>query len=349
MRILIIKLGALGDLAFARPALRYLAESLKKAEIDWLASEELSPYLKNESGIKNLVTVSGKKIYKGNFWSRSAQVLSVRQRLSSRYDLILLFHRDPKFLSFVLGKGPIVMPIRNPVKWVIPSVYPVVCKPFSLHETLNLKKVTDFGIHLLDPQLTLAQESFWSLPPNLSRGQNSSRKMVGLHLGGGQNIGNDFQLKRWPYMKELIAFILTRTDLSIRLFGSQEELAESTQALSGLSVELSKRVENSIGKTTLENLQSQIFECAVFVGPDSGPLHIADALGVPSLGLFGPTSPISWGLRGPMSKSVFIDGLKCRPCYKDDGIFPPCNNSHKCMQDLSVQNVFEALRSILSR
>src|SRR5690606_24027962 len=84
----------------------------------------------------------------------------------------------------------------------------------------------------------------------------------------------------------------------------------------------------------------------LFIGPDSGPLHLFDQASVSCIGLYGPTSPVSWGLIGPQSV-VVTQNLPCSPCYKDDGNFPACPYGNRCMQEISVEQVLGQISLLL--
>lgn len=86
--------------------------------------------------------------------------------------------------------------------------------------------------------------------------------------------------------------------------------------------------------------------CAsVAVSNNSGLLHVAAALGTPSIGIFGPTSPLLWAPLNPLAATIETKSdLACRPCHK-----PVCRlNHHRCMRDIGVEEVFGATISALS-
>jgi len=88
-----------------------------------------------------------------------------------------------------------------------------------------------------------------------------------------------------------------------------------------------------------------ISKAKLVVGIDSGPIHMGGGLRVPVIGIYGPTSMVSWGLLGPKSKMLYKTEV-CAPCYKDDGNFPECKFDHKCMNELSCDEVFKAIEAI---
>ena len=84
---------------------------------------------------------------------------------------------------------------------------------------------------------------------------------------------------------------------------------------------------------------------AAAVSNDSGLLHIAAALGTPSIGIFGPTSPWHWAPLNPLAATIETTGeLPCRPCHK-----PVCRLvHHRCMRDIAPEQVLAAARRALA-
>jgi len=83
---------------------------------------------------------------------------------------------------------------------------------------------------------------------------------------------------------------------------------------------------------------------ALFVTNDSGPLHIAAALGLPTLSLFGPETPVLYGPKGG-NPLIFYKGLYCSPCLSVfNAKTAPCSGQNICMQSISAGKVLEAMR-----
>jgi heptosyltransferase II len=100
---------------------------------------------------------------------------------------------------------------------------------------------------------------------------------------------------------------------------------------------------------TGEDLREAVLALAaasVAISNDSGLLHVAAALGTPSIGVFGPTSPWHWAPLNPLADTIEIEApLDCRPCHK-----PTCRmGHHRCMNDIGPDRVLLAARRALSR
>jgi heptosyltransferase-2 len=96
------------------------------------------------------------------------------------------------------------------------------------------------------------------------------------------------------------------------------------------------------GKTSLRELAALIAECDVFVTNDSGPMHMASALYVPVVAIFGSTNPVTTGPFGERHK-IITRSMPCSPCLERE-----CPEGHvRCMTEVSADKVFEAVENIL--
>lgn len=348
LRFLIVKIGALGDLFFALPAVSYLRQHFPDCTIDWLTSESFAPLLRGHPEIATVYTLNEKELFTGSIFDKVNAVSTLRSRLNQKFDHIFLLHRSKGYLAAFYGKGPISMVSRSEDDFTLGGVQFVSCPPLVRHESLNIKQVLESGIRRLDPKIE--RSLHWQAELGYLRKQNHApSQVIGLHIGGGKNVANEFILKKWPYFGQLIPRLLEKTTYEIKVVGSADEASEALQILETIPHHLKSRVQNLVGKTDLVSLASEISTCSIFVGPDSGPLHIADMMDIASVGIYGPTSPISWGLLKASSSRLFVDPLICRPCYKDDGDFPACWNYHKCMKDLSPLTVSLAVEDLVHR
>jgi len=120
----------------------------------------------------------------------------------------------------------------------------------------------------------------------------------------------------------------------------------------GLADEVLKAVEggggrwravNACGRLTLRQSAEVIRRAAVLVTNDSAPLHFAQAVGTPTVAIFGSTVPaFGFGPRGPRDRVVQRDGLSCRPCSAHGPPSCPLGH-HLCMKSLSVEDVLLAI------
>jgi heptosyltransferase-2 len=98
---------------------------------------------------------------------------------------------------------------------------------------------------------------------------------------------------------------------------------------------------NLCGKTTLRQAVSIIDRCHLFVTNDSGLMHVAGALNIPLVAIFGSTNPVTTAPCGSKSHIVRVP-MDCSPCLK-----PSCPEDHRCMTEISVDQVYGVARAIL--
>jgi ADP-heptose:LPS heptosyltransferase len=96
--------------------------------------------------------------------------------------------------------------------------------------------------------------------------------------------------------------------------------------------------------TTLRQLGALLTRCSIVVTNDSGPLHIAAAVGTPVLGIYGPTDPLLQGPYGDNHVVVRNEGLECLGCN-----LTSCPIGHPCMLGLGVETVLQGVRQLLAK
>jgi len=160
--------------------------------------------------------------------------------------------------------------------------------------------------------------------------------------GGGRNPRDTVPEKRWYSDRyAVIADRLSSAGFNIVLLGGigDAEVSEKTQNLCG------RNVLNMTGRTTWGQTAAILDRCSGFLGADSGAAHLAAARGIPSVVLFGPSSP----------ETLFADGLinpvrgnvDCAPCYSNS-LFPGCKHERAiCMEAIETEEVWSAIRSMI--
>jgi lipopolysaccharide heptosyltransferase II len=145
------------------------------------------------------------------------------------------------------------------------------------------------------------------------------------------------EAKRWP--AERFGQLASRLPWpSVVISGGGDALlAEEVVAASN------GRALSLAGKTTLREVTAVIRQARAFISNDTGPMHIAAALGVPVFAVFGPTSAARTGPYGP-EHTVITAGLSCSPCFRRK----KCSH-WTCMEDVSVERVMSAIEARFGR
>jgi len=164
---------------------------------------------------------------------------------------------------------------------------------------------------------------------SLAAGCTGSRPLVGLHLGAA--FGSS---KLWPPLSYAeLARDLSERGLEPLLIGSAEDIAvkEAVTARAG------QPIASSVGRDRPEMLPRLLARLACLVSGDTGIAHLAAAVGVPTVTLFGPTDPRLSAPRGHASRSL-AGSAPCAPCF-----LPRCPIDHVCMRAISVASVAHAV------
>jgi heptosyltransferase-2 len=145
--------------------------------------------------------------------------------------------------------------------------------------------------------------------------------------------------KRWlpERFAEAANRIAGELGASVAIFGSKDE-RELCDAVAGA---IHTKVKNFAGETSLAEFIDMAAACRVYLTNDSGAMHIASALGVPTVAVFGATDDVATGPTGPLAR-VIREAVECSPC-----LLRECPIDHRCMSRVSASRVAEAALDLL--
>ena len=308
--ILIVKLSSIGDVIHALPTLSVLRHNYPQAKITWIVEEKACGIVENHPYLDKVICINLKKM-------KLKEMIKLAHRLKqAKYDLVL-------DLQGLLKSGLISWFTRAPVRLVYPihregsgllATKAVASRPESLHviqkclDTVRALNLTVTEKNLTDFQLNIRPEDEQFARQFLnSQGVQDSDTLIGLNPGAA------WPTKQWPpeLFAQLADRLIEENQAKIILFGGPSDL-ELTAAI---EKNMQHTAISSGGKTTLKQLAALIKHCRVFVGSDTGPMHIAVAVKTPVVALFGPTDP---GYSGPVNSHdrVIWSHLSCAPCFK---------------------------------
>lgn len=164
-----------------------------------------------------------------------------------------------------------------------------------------------------------------------SLGVSTERRLIGINPGAAYGTA-----KRWlpERFAELSDKLSQEYQAQILIFGgkSEIEVAEKIQHY------MKSPVVVMTGKTSVRQMMACIKSCGLFISNDSGPMHVASALNIPQVAVFGPTNPEASFSQGKYDIMV-QNKVDCAPCRHR-----VCPIDHRCMEGLSVDSVFEATK-----
>lgn len=340
LRIVVMKLSAVGDVVLITPSLRALRARFPKAHITVVVGRESRELLQRCPYLDSLVVYDHRR--DGTPWGLWRLGRQLRR---AQADVVVDFqnNRRSHWLGVLTGA-----PLRYGYggrrwSWLLThrATEPGVPMPPVAHQFRVLEML---GIQHADPSLALwpsedddraarrLLEESW-VPDGLP--------LIGIHVGGSDR----WQSKRWPieYTAQLIDRLATQRRARVVLTGAKRDLAAARQI-----AKLTKaKPVIAVGRTSLMELAALLRRCRCVVVGDTAPLHIAAALGVPTVALFGSTDPKRHAPpvphTGPSPKlQVLRHPLPCAPCYK-----PSCHRLGRghmeCMRSLTVDQVYETV------
>jgi heptosyltransferase-2 len=183
----------------------------------------------------------------------------------------------------------------------------------------------------------------WPVPQLRVTTEEAGRWRQANGLGAGSAIalapGSVGASKRWTYFPQA-ARLLAERGLDVWVIGGPGEkaLAQEIVAAGG------SRVRDLTG-TDLRNGILAMAAADVAISNDSGLMHIAAAIGTPTMGIFGPTSPYHWAPLNGLAATVQTKTVvPCQPCHR-----PVCTmNDHRCMRDIPAADVAEITQRVLA-
>jgi ADP-heptose:LPS heptosyltransferase len=333
-RILIVRVGALGDTLMATPLLRLLHKQRPQVEIDMLCSELAAPLLELSPHVSRLFRLKGRNLPLVLSLEKRRLVRELRNR---KYEIALLLESAPRYRMLLEHARP-----RQ-----ISSFSTVPLDP-GLHAIVNNLRVAGFqdpvpedlimDLPLADEDDTAAERILEGLPP----------PRIGMHIGWGplgRKRSQSSRLRGWNQtnFSRLIDMFLRQNIGSIVLTGSPED-APDTQMLRKQVPD--ERIRSIAGKTRVRELAAVIKRLDLLISVDSGPCHMAAALGTPLVVLWGPgrleqTRPIS--AYSPVR--IVRHPLPCAPCQSTP-TQKKCRRN-LCMESISPEEVFAEARSLL--
>jgi ADP-heptose:LPS heptosyltransferase/GT2 family glycosyltransferase len=166
-----------------------------------------------------------------------------------------------------------------------------------------------------------------------------ARRLVCVHPGAGN------ENKQWPTesFAGLIDLLVECDDANIVMIGGPDELEVAQQVFDDVLHQ--ERVFMLVGKTSLRDLPKVLRACDLYVGNDSGPKHMAAAIGVPTIGIHsGSVDAGEWGPMGPSALALRRD-MTCSPCYLSR--LSDCHRNLACMRGLRPGDVHRACQTLL--
>lgn len=346
-KFLIINPFGIGDVLFTTPVINALKEKYPDSFIGYWCNERTKDLLKNYNRIDRIFALSRgdiKRIYRGKSVKGFLALLGLLKEIrKERFEIAFDFSLDSRygFLSRTIGiKKRIGFNYKNRGRFLTDKID---LQGYSGRHVIeyyfDLLKFIGIAPAKMGPEL---------ITGSTNKGTIKNGPVLGIAMGGGESWGKDASYKQWPARKfgQLAARLIKDFNVKIILLGGAEEKALAEAVINEADTNNGSMMDMT-GKMGLEELASTIKGLKILICNDGGPLHMAVALGVSTVSIFGPVDERVYGPYPPSEKHLVVKkDLSCRPCYENFR-FKGCLNNKRCLEDISVDEVYGKVKSLL--
>jgi lipopolysaccharide heptosyltransferase II len=351
LKILLVRLRQIGDVVFTTPAIAALARHVPGVELTYLVEPAAAPVVAKNPHLAEVIVASRSYGVAGLV----GDVHLGRRLRASRYDVAIDFHGGPRAALLTwLSRAPIRIGYEIAGRsWMYTRVVP---RPRELRRRHSVRNQWDL-LAVLDVapptrahnpvEMALDPEAAARVAARLaSSGITAEEAIAVIHVSATS------PFRRWP----LSAFVETVAALAegpkrrivVTSGPSERDAARQVIAAAQDRLAIDKRSRILMGDDfSLAELRALLGRSALYIGGDSGPLHVAATTGVPIVALFGPTpSERSAPWRAPEFRTelVEIEGLACRPC--DQRVCVP--GDFRCLTQIDAPRVIAAAERLLA-
>lgn len=341
-RILLIQLGDIGDAILTLPAIKALRENFPQSRIVVCVREKAREIIEDSPWASAAMTVrKERKRLKAAVLDQVRWMIELR---GHRFDLVIDLRTGTRgaIIAGLSGAGTRIGRFSDDGRLWRNRVFTHLVTP--LDESLqyaaehNLNILFPLGLKIRDraPQIMIPHH----------------RKEAVIRLFSSESIPMDLPIlafhpfSLWKYKEwqvnscaELIDDVQLRYDLTVVITGSSEERGRADQVVARCKT----KPFNLAGKTSIGELAAVFSACRGFIGVDTAALHLAAAVGIPTLGIFGPSPAVCWAPRGSQH-TIVSNNMPCVPCRQKG-----CGNSEisQCLDELTFQDIHKELHRFI--
>ena len=342
-KILVVQFWGIGETILTLPSIEALRKKFPKAQIDILATPRNKDVYYNNKNINNVLLIN----------LNPFSILKFILKNIKKYDLVIdmeEYLNISAIISFFVGNRVIGYSHNSRAKLYANKVR-YNDKQHAVQTFLDLVRTldSDYTTNKL-PKLSFSKKDKKLVDAFLKNNKIKSKAFVCVAPGAAESA----KARMWPFDRyaELCDEIIDKHDANIIFVGNlnEIELIEQIQK----DMENGNKTINAAGKITLNQLFYLVSKSKFFIGNDAGPMHIAAAQGVKTLGLFGPNLPIRFGPYGKGNIGLY-KGYNCEfsPCINvHKGQVPDClyprdgNDYQKCMKNISVNDALKEVEKL---
>jgi heptosyltransferase-2 len=338
--ILIRGVNWIGDAVLTIPAVRSVRHAFPDAHISLLVKPWVAEIFSESPDIDEII------MYGENYRGLRGKLRLAKKLREKKFDMAILLQNafDAALLARLAGIPERTGYKRDGRGFLLTNAVPVEKGILRQHQVLyylNLLKSAGIKTSDTQPYIFLKDDERQGARNLLSSYFPADKgPLVGINPGATYG-----SAKRWlpDRFAEVIYRTIRELDGRVVIFGSQSEVEIADEILfetEKLDIgQEASRILMISGKTSLRELAALISECDAFVTNDSGPMHMAAALLVPTIAIFGSTDKIATGPFGEDHR-IISSSLPCSPCMERE-----CPEDHlRCMKEITANDIFNAIQ-----
>jgi len=332
-KVLVVGVNWLGDSLLTTPVFKALKKKFPDFYLGVMVVERVRGVFENNPYIDEVIIFDEKGQQKSLF----AKLKFIKFLKKKKFDTVFLIHRSftRALICFLAG-------INLRIGYQRLKNYLIINKGIKVPKGLLHRQ--DYYLYLFEKSGIVIEDrvpNFFipeSIRKNINKDLEQIKKEYPVLIG--MNPSANWELKRWPisYFANLADSLVKDFKAAIIFIGAESDRT----VIEEVRAKMSQSSFNFCGKTSLKELGALMQNLELFISNDSGPAHLAGALGVDTLVIFGPTSPEVTSPRGRAVKIIRKE-VDCQiPCYNLD-----CQDN-VCLKDLTVGQVYSQVKNILN-
>ena len=344
LKILILKPSSLGDVIHALPVLRLLKLHFPTSEIFWWIDSSLAPLIADDPDLTGIIRFERQRWGKPRHWPEMLR--SIHGLRANQFDLVIDLQSLLRSAAFAwLARGKFLAGLDDPREGAN-AFYDLAVprKNFQTH-------AVDWYLSVLPPLGVPVHKNFAWLPERKPIAADVNQKWFSenskLKTQNSKLIllqpGARWENKRWPaeHFATLVHALGKKIPTArFAVLGGKDDSPHGEK----ISAAAPEKVLNLCGVTSLPEMIELVRRCDLLVTNDTGPMHVAAALGRPLLALFGPTAAERTGPHGQLPNVLRVP-LPCAPCMKSICHF---EKPQECLRALSPDLVLRRVQAIFS-
>jgi len=345
VNILIVKLSAIGDVIHTLPVLNAVRKRYPDAHIAWLVEEAASSIIEGHTALNRVLVSKRKSWIKGvaghSCLDNIREAFSfIKELRDTKYDLILDFQALLKsgiLIGLARGRRKIgfdkgMQHQEHSYIFLNERVPPVDMEIHALTRGMMLLKAIGISSDEVEYNIYISDQDRKKADDLLHQHGKKEYKLL-----AAINPVAKWETKLWDKAKfaELADRLINQYNARLLFTGSMED----RELILDIISRMKRKAYNLAGMTSLKTLAAVYKKTDFIISTDTGPMHLAAAVGTPVVALFGPTAPWRTGPFGPGHQIIRAD-LECSPCFKRQ-----CKTID-CMKQISVEQVLDGVKRL---